>query len=121
MSTNLEPNVCDVASAGPQSRYAAEWGLASLLLASVLIVAAFLTLIMMVFYLFLISQVRPSKGDVQLAVGISSALIGLFWITSLVAIIAGWIGKRAAWARCQPGGLPVVGLVLSILAWLFWT
>lgn len=119
MSTNLE--ACDVSTTGAQSRYAGEWGLASLVLAGVLIVAAFLTLMMMVFYLILVSQLRPSKADVQLALSITSALVGLFWITSLIAIVAGWIGTRAAWARCQPGGLPVVGLVLSVLSWLLWT
>lgn len=112
--------VCDTNSAGPQSRYAAEWGLASLILAGFMTLMAVLMFMLLIGYLILIQAVRPSRFDVQLAVGITSALTALCCAVAFVGIVAGWIGVRAAWARCQPGGLPVVGLVLSLLAFLLW-
>jgi hypothetical protein len=122
MSTASEPAAaCDVSASGPQSRYAAEWGLASLVLSGFLTLSAILMLILLVWYLLLISQVRPSRSDVQLAVGITAGLTLVFWTLTLLGIVAGWIGVRAAWQRCQPGGLPVVGLALSGLAFLLWT
>ena len=121
MSTAPEPVACDTTSAVAQSRYAAEWGLASLLLAGVMTLASIVMLILLVWYLILISQVRPSRTDVQLAVGITAGLSGLFWIVSALGIGCGVIGVRAAWNRCQPGGLPIAGLALSILALLLWT
>jgi hypothetical protein len=115
------PAACDVAAASPaQSRYAAEWGLASLLMGSVMVLAALLMLITLIWYLILISQVRPSRSDVRLAVTITGVLTGLFVVVCAVGVTCGVVGVRAAWARCQPGGLPVAGLVLSLLAFLLW-
>jgi hypothetical protein len=115
------PATCDVGSAAPaQSRYAGEWGLASLLLGGVLVLAALFMLMTLIWYLILINQVRPSRTDIRLAVVITGVLTGLFVVVCTVSVTCGVVGVRAAWARCQPGGLPVAGLVLSLLALLLW-
>ncbi len=113
--------VCDTSSTGAQSRYAAEWGLASLILAGVMTLAALLMFMILVWLLMLIKELRPDRLDSQWAVGITAALTVICWAVTIIGVVAGWIGVRAAWARCQPGGLPVVGLVLSVLAFLLWT
>ncbi len=122
----MAQETCDTSSVPAQeipaqARYAAEWGLAALLLAGVLIVAALLTAIFGLLYAANLDRMRPSRGDVQTTALVSGILTGLFWLFGLIDVCCALVGVRAAWRRCQPGGLPVVGLLLAILAVLLWS
>lgn len=116
----MASEACDVSSGGAQSRYAAEWGLASLILSGFLVLAGILTLMVILWYLSMVHQVRPSRSDVLLTTILTCSLSGLFWVLSLLSSIFGIIAVRAAWRRCQPGGLPVAGLIFSLFSVLLW-
>jgi hypothetical protein len=113
-------DVSEVPQAGAQSRYAAEWGLASVLLANVLIMAGIGALLLILFYVSSMHNFRPDRSDVRVAGITMLVVVGCFCLLALVSVIFGSVGVRAAWRRCQPGGLPVTGLLLSLGAVVLW-
>jgi hypothetical protein len=116
----MAAETCEVPSTGAQSRYAAEWGLAALILSGILVLAAILALLAILLYVAMLNQLRPSRTDVLLTAILACVLSGLFTAMTLLSIVFGLIGVRAAWRRCQPGGLPVAGLILSLFSVLLW-
>ena len=113
-------DVREVPQAGAQSRYAAEWGLASVLLANVLIVTGIGALLLILFYVSSMGNFRPDRSAVRAAGITMLVVVGCFCLLALVSVLFGWVGVRAAWHRCQPGGLPVAGVLLSLGALVLW-
>jgi hypothetical protein len=116
----MAEETCEIPTSGAQGRYAAEWGLASLILAGVLVLAALLALLVILLFVAVLSQLRPGRSDVQVAAIVAAILVGLFWMLTVISLVFAVVGVRAAWRRCQPGGLPLAGLIFSLFAFLLW-
>jgi hypothetical protein len=117
----MADEVCDVPQTGAQGRYAAEWGLASLLLANVLIMTGVATLFLILLYVASMNSFHPDRDDVRAAGIAVSIVVGFFCLLSLINIGFARVAVRAAWRRCQPGGLPVAGLLLSVVNLVLWS
>src|SRR5262245_787291 len=103
------------------SRHAAEWGLASLLLGGILSVLALLVFqINVVLYLSARSGPILTPGEVR-AVFIGS-IVGAIIIAArcLTSMIFGIYSLVSAFRFQQPAALGWAGLLISILALLFW-
>jgi hypothetical protein len=103
------------------NHHAAEWGLASLLLAGFLLFTALLTLLFGVLYNASLPQLRPSPSDVRLTVNLSTAVIGLLTGLSVASVVFAIVGLRSAVVRRQPAGLSLAGMLLSLVVMLLWT
>jgi hypothetical protein len=110
---------CDVSFTSPaQARYAAEWGLASLLMGGTLTLLAGLALLLNL-QLFLSGPVwamedleRLQNGSVWAGV----VLIGL----CVISLSVGVVGLVAAFRRCQPCALGLAGILMSLSAMTLW-
>jgi hypothetical protein len=63
---------------------------------------------------------RPGRSDVQAAGIAMSIVVGFFCLLALLSVVFGCVGVRSAWRRCQPGGLPVAGTLVSVVAVILW-
>lgn len=110
---------CDVSQPNAsQSRYAAEWGLASLLMGCTLSVLAGITLLLNL-QMFLsgpvwaLEDIERLKMAAKLGAGI---LISL----STISLLMGIGGVVAAFRRCQPCPLGLAGILMSLSAITLW-
>lgn len=110
---------CDVSQPNPsQSRYAAEWGLASLLMGGFLLVLAGLCL-QLNLQLFLSGPVWALEDLVRLQDGAVAAAVVLIGLC-VISLCLGIVGVVSAFRRCQPCALGLAGIVLSLGALTLW-
>jgi hypothetical protein len=114
----LEPKTVQLAT-DTKDRHAAEWGLASLISASVLVVSAPIMLLFNVLYWTQGRQMQTPREMEWVHVGVFVGLgvVGLLCLASLLFSI---MGLASAFSRKQPAGFAVAGLVFSVAAMLFW-
>jgi hypothetical protein len=102
-----------------ESRYAAEWGLAALLMGGVLAIIAPVTLI---FNLMFWLQGRRVIAPQDMALAHKAGIVGVGFIAvlCLASLAFGIKAWRAASATFQPAGLAVAGTLVSLLALVLW-
>lgn len=102
-----------------ESRHAAEWGLASLLLGGVLTIIAPITLIFnLIFWLQGPRIIAPQDMGLAHKAGIVG--VGFVVVLCLVSLSFGIKAWRSASAAFQPAGLAVAGTLVSLLALVLW-
>jgi hypothetical protein len=102
-------------------RAAAEWGLASLVLAGFLALAALLFLTLGLLYWVHFDQAHPGRGGGMLTVFLSGVVVLLLWGLSIASVFIGAVGLRSATTRQHPAGLPLAGVLLSAVVAVLWT
>ena len=102
-----------------ESRYAAEWGLASLLMGGVL---AIIAPVMLVFNLIFWLQGPRVLAPQDMWLAHKAAIVGVAFLALLCLASVGFGIKawRAASATFQPAGLAVAGTLVSLLALGLW-
>jgi hypothetical protein len=101
------------------SRYAAEWGLASLLLGGVLTIIAPVMLIFNLMF-WVSGPTVVTRDEMRVALGAAVVLLGVIGVLGLLSVRFGFKGLGAARAYGQPAALPVAGILVSLLALLLW-
>ena len=102
-----------------ESRYAAEWGLASLLMGGVLaIIAPVMLIFNLMFWLQGPRVIAPQ--DMRLAHKAGIVGVGIIAVLCLTSLSFGIKAWRAALATFQPAGLAVAGTLVSLLALILW-
>lgn len=98
---------------------AADWGLASLLLGSVLLLMAPLLLLV-------VAQGLPlgyplwTTGELRLAIYLMQVAVSFMLLLCVVALVCGLKALRSATAQGRPLGLPTSGAVVCLVAAVLW-
>jgi hypothetical protein len=105
----------------PANRHAAEWGLASLLLAGFSAVVAVLTVLFGTLYDAHLNQIGPRGAGLMATIVFSVLITLMFWALSVASVLFGLVALRSSGRDGQPAGLPLAGLLLSAVVLLLWT
>ena len=101
------------------TRHAAEWGLASLIMGSVVVIIAPVTLLLNIWLWVFRRDVIPPE-HLRLAYnGLLGGII-LVFVLALLGIVFGIRGLVLAAVRYQPAGLAAAGIIVSTIALFLW-
>jgi hypothetical protein len=100
-------------------RHAGEWGLASTLMGAVLALMAPIMLLFNLFY-WIEGAHRLTPRELEWArTGLITLLI-VVWLTCIASVVCGVVSLCSAVARKKPLALATSGILLSLLALVFW-